>query len=281
MSKSKPVGLIASGSVPSSTFARLPGLLEQLGPVKSHSVRVASRFANSIGAGRPVHDYASLEHCRVISILVPDGELEGIVAELCAAGMAWEERTVLLLDTWLDSSDLAPLAVLGAETGSLCHAEFDTESRALMEGSRVALIEAKRLLRGSGFRVFPVEPSAKPLVLAALTLSETLVFPLLAAAEECLKRGGIPPKQALGILDRATVRASRAYGISRRKAWPGPLAASNQRLMRRQMAALAAADPMTARFLATASREALSYFEREGGWLDGLFLHANSGKGAG
>ena len=143
----------------------------------------------------------------------------------------------------------------------------------------MALIEAKRLLRGSGFRVFPVEPSAKPLVLAALTLAETLVFPLLSAAEECLKRGGIPPKQALGILDRATVRASRAYGISRRKAWPGPLAASNRDLMRRQMTALEASDPTTARFLATASREALTYFERDGAWLDGLSLSADGGNG--
>jgi hypothetical protein len=281
MSKSKPVGLIASGSVPGSAFARLPGLLEQLGPVKSHSLRVASRFANSIGAGRPVHDYASLEHCRVVSILVPDPELSGIVADLLAAGMEWEKRTVLLLDTWLDSSDLAPLAALGAETGSLCRAESDAETRALVEGSRVALIEAKRLLRGSGFRVFPVEPAAKPLILAALTLSETLVFPLLAAAEECLKRGGIPPKQALGILDRSTVRASRAYGISRRKAWPGPLAASNGDLMRRQMAAVAAADPATGRFLATASREALSYFERDAAWLDALLFPANGGIGSG
>ncbi len=268
MSKSKPAGLIASGSVPNSAFARLPGLLERLGPVKSHSLRVASRVANTLGAGRAVHNFSDLAPCRVVCLVVPDDEVVTVVAGLAASGLDWKERAVLLLDTWLDSSDLAPLAALGAETGSLCHAEAEPERRALLEGSRIAVIEAKRLLLGSGFRVSIVETSAKPLVLAALTFAEALAFPLLACAEECLKRGGISYLQAGGFLDRASLRATRAYGISRRKAWPGPLASSNAELMRRQFRSLRAADPATARFLAASSRQALEYFERDPAWLD-------------
>lgn len=267
MSAVKPLGLIGSGKVASSEFARLPGLREQLGPVKSHSLRFASRIANGIGAGKPVRRYEDLSGCRLVCVAVPDEEAPVVVSALAASGMEWGARTVLLLDTWLDSSVLHPLSRLGAETGSICHAETPGDGRCLVEGSRGALIEAKRLLARGGFRVQTVEPHAKPLVMAALTLSESLVFPLLAGAEECLRLGGIPPLQAAGFLTRAVARAARSYGKSRRKGWTGALASGDSALLQRQIVAVSEADPRTARLLLEVGMEALRYFGRDASWL--------------
>ncbi len=267
MSKTKPLGLIGSGKVTSSAFARLPGLTERLGPVKSHSLRFASRIANGIGAGNAVRRYEDLAHCRIVCIAVPDEEVPAVVTALASAAVHWDGKTVLLLDTWLDSSMLHPLARLGADTGSMCHAEAPAEGRCLVEGNRKALVEAKRLLHRGGFRVQTVEPHAKALVLAALTLAESLLFPLLSGAEECLRLGGVPPLQAVGFLNRAVTRASRSYGKSRRKAWSGALATGDAALLHRQIVAVAQADPRTARLLVACAVEALRYFSRDTSWI--------------
>ncbi len=267
MNPHSPAGLVASGSVIESPFARLPALLDRLGPVKSGSLRLASRVANGLGAGHSVSRYADLADAPVLVIVAPDEEVPKLARELAACGLAWKSKTVLLAGSWLDSSCLAPLAAQGADTGTLCHAESLAEPRCLIEGSRAAVNESKRLLQDSGFRAIVVDPDCKPLVLAALTFAESLMFPLMAAAEECLRAAQVPSLEAGGIVQRAVARGARAYGKSRRKAWDGPLARRNATLMRSQLDALERVDPRTALLLSQSGRQALDYFAVDAKWF--------------
>lgn len=262
--------LVASGSVIGSPFARLPALLDRLGPVKSGSLRLASRVSNGLGAGHPVSLYADLADAPLVVIIAPDEEVLKLASELAGSGIDWKGKTTLLAGSWLDSSSLSPLTSRGAEAVTLCQAESSAEERCLVEGSRAGVNEAKRLMAGSGFRLIVVEPENKPLVLAALTFAESLIFPLMAAAEECLRAAHVPSLEAGGIVQRAVARGARAYGKSRRKAWDGPLARRNSPLMRGQMEAVQRADPRTALLLSQSARQALEYFGAETKWLPAL-----------
>lgn len=260
-------GLVASGSVVESPFARLPALLDRLGPVKSGSRRLASRVANGLGAGQSVAHYGDLGDSPLVVIIAPDDEAPKLASEMAACGIEWKGKSVLLAGSWLVSSCLAPLAAQGAETGTLCHAESASEPRCLIEGTRAAVNEAKRLLQDSGFRAVVVHPEHKPLVLAALTFAESLIFPLMAAAEECLRAAKVPSLEAGGIVQRAVARGARAYGKSRRKAWDGPLARRNAALTRDQLDAVRRADPRTALLLSQSSRQALEFFALDASWF--------------
>ncbi len=267
MNPHSPAGLVASGSVVESPFARLPALLDRLGPVKSGSLRLASRVSNGLGAGHPVSRYEDLVDSPIVVIVAPDAEVPKLALELAGCGIVWQGKTALLAGSWLTSACLAPLAAQGAETGTLCQAESPAEPRCLVEGTRAAVNEAKRLLVDSGFRILVVEPENKPLVLAALTFAEALIFPLMAAAEECLRAADVPSLEAGGIVQRAVARAARAYGKSRRKAWDGPLARRNSSLMRSQLEAVRRADPRTAAMLSQSALQALEYFGADTDWF--------------
>lgn len=266
MNHQRPLGLVGAGSAAGSFLARLPEFRKRLGPVKSISLRVASRLANTLGAGFPVSKFEELDVCDAIFIIVPDSRARSTIKELTASRIRLDGKSVILGDTWLGSEVLESVALRGAETGSVCLLEFSADVRFLMEGARHAVTEVKRILRHDA-RSLTVAPESKPLVQAALTLSESLLFPLLGAADECLRYAGIPHLQAGAFLEAAAVRASRAYGKSGRKAWTGPLADGDTHLMKRQAGALAKYDPALLRFFLDQCQRALQYYGREAKWL--------------
>ncbi|HSM76297.1 MAG TPA: DUF2520 domain-containing protein [Bryobacteraceae bacterium] len=269
MNQQRSLGLIGTGNAAGSALARLPEFLKRLGPVKSVSLRVASRLVNTLGAGFPVDQFEALQRCEAIFVIVPDAQAAATILDLASAPIAWAGKVVILSDTWLSSGTLESLSVLGAETGSVCLVDFSADSRFLMEGARPAITEMKRLLRQDA-RSLTVNPESKPLVHAALTFSESLLFPLFAAADECLRLAGVPYLQAGALLEGAAVRASRAYGKSGRKAWSGPLANEESYLMGRQIAALSSQDPILAQFFVKQCARALEFFGRESAWISAL-----------
>ena len=56
----KLAGLVGAGGVGRSFLARMPALLERLGPVKGTSLRVSRRIANGLKTGTGVRDYTAL-----------------------------------------------------------------------------------------------------------------------------------------------------------------------------------------------------------------------------
>jgi hypothetical protein len=243
MKRPKSVALIAGGKISGSPLARFWLLSEMLGPVKASSFRLASRIANSLRAGHPVKDYREFDACYLILICVPDDALAGVVAELCSAGISWRGKSVVLCSAWRDSSELRELSTRGAAIGSITTIPGFHDLRYLVSGDKRAIQESKRLVENRERRCLAIERGRKPLYLAALTCTGSLLFPLVMAASESLRRAGVTPAVSISILEKQLTIGLRAYARGGRRAYTRPPELSSQ------LRALSAADPALARYV--------------------------------
>src|SRR5215212_1834677 len=105
------------GRISSSFVTRLPNLTSELGPVAAQSYRLASRIANTIGAGHPVRRYADLNASKLILICAPAKSLGQIVSTLAEA-LDCRGKVILFCEGGADSRQLAALKSNGAAVGS-------------------------------------------------------------------------------------------------------------------------------------------------------------------
>ncbi|HUJ51022.1 MAG TPA: hypothetical protein VLW25_12515 [Bryobacteraceae bacterium] len=237
-------------------MARFWLLSEMLGPVKASSFRLASRIANSLRAGYPVKDYGEFDACHMILISVPDDALEGVVAELCSAGISWRGKSVVLCSAWRDSSELGELSARGAAIGSITTIPGFHDLRYLVSGDKRAIQESKRLVENRERRCLTIERGRKPLYLAALTCTGSLLFPLVMAASESLRRAGVTPAVSFSILEKQLTIGLRAYARGGRRAYAPP------RELTSQLRALWATDPALAYYMEKSSQLAAQLLEQ-------------------
>src|SRR5579872_400369 len=237
------VALVAGGKLSSSPLAHFWLLSEVLGPVKASSYRLASRIANSLRAGHPVKDYAEFDACRLILLCVPDQALARTVAELCSAGISWRGKSVVLCSAWRGSGDLHEFSARGASIASLAAIPGFRDTRYLLEGDKRAVQESKRLVETREHRSVTIERDLKPLYLAALTCTGSLLIPLVMAAWESLRRAGLTSAMSISILEKQLNKGLRAYARGGRRAYIPPPELTSQ------LRALSAADPALANYV--------------------------------
>ncbi len=209
MQKRQPVALVGAGKVAQSFIGRLPGLLEQLGPVKSFSYRVASRIVNALRAGRAVCDYGEIERCRVVLVCVPDELIGKAVADMINAPVDWTGKVVVLCDSWRDSSVLRPLSERRAITASLNTTPGFGERLFIVEGNELAASDMKRLIAARGARIVRLRPSAKPVYMTGLAVAAYSAH--LAAGSRCLRAAGLPPPLSRSIVHALAAEAVRSF----------------------------------------------------------------------
>lgn len=252
MKKPPPVALLCAGNLTDSAITRFRGLAPRLGPVKSSSLRLASRFANILRAGRPVADYEAFGECRLVLVAVPDGAAAGTIRELARAELDWRGVSVVLCSTGKGSEELQPLAALGARTGSLCEAAAFEGRLFVAEGDRDTIKLVKPVVEGPGrggaARVLSLERGNKKLYLAALACTGPLFSSLLDCAGECLKLAGVAASDADEILQIQAEKTARSFLKSGRKSSQEPADVDAQ------IAALRSRDPELAEFFAQSSR---------------------------
>lgn len=256
MRKAKSVALIGAGKLTDSPVARFFWLSDRLGPVKSRSFRLASRIANSLRAGHPVKEYVELDACPLILVCVPDESLHKVVAEMASAGIRWAGKAVVLYSTWLDSSELREFSRRGASIGSISAISGFDDLLYLLEGDRLAVLESRRLVEHQERRVVAIERSLKPLYLAAMTCTGSVLFSLLLAAAESLRHAGVPSSLSAAILEKQLGKTLRSYVKAGRKAYPAP------RELPGQLRALAVAAPELAHYLEQSSRLATRLLDK-------------------
>src|SRR5512133_612805 len=105
--------MVCAGAVSRTTVGTHPGILQQLGPVKAASLRVASRAVNAMRAGTAVSTYQELAEVSVILISAPDAEIELIIGQLATAGLRFRHKVILLADSEFDSGALLALTTAG------------------------------------------------------------------------------------------------------------------------------------------------------------------------
>lgn len=243
MKRPKSVALVGAGSLSSSALAGFWSLPEVLGPVKASSLRVASRIANSLRAGHAVKDYREFDACRLILVSVPDHSLRAVIAELCASQISWKGKSIVLCSALRGSCDLREFLSRGASVGSITTVTGSADLEYLIEGDRRALQDTRRLVESREHRCLCIERGLKPLYLAALTCTSSLLFPLVMAASESMRRAGIPLAHANLILENQLNRCLRSYTRGGRRAYAPPAEFSSQ------LRALSATDPTLACFV--------------------------------
>src|SRR5271170_4138705 len=167
MKKAKSVALIGAGKLTDSSLSRFYWLSDRLGPVKSSSFRLASRIANQLRAGHPVKDYEEFRSSELILVCVPEPMLRPVLDDLASAPIDFNGKAVVLCSLWRDSSELHKLSARGAAVGSICLIPGFDDLRYLVEGDRLAVLRARRLVEHRDRRAVTIERSLKPFYLAA------------------------------------------------------------------------------------------------------------------
>jgi predicted short-subunit dehydrogenase-like oxidoreductase (DUF2520 family) len=252
MQKQQPVALVGAGKVTQSFIGRLTDLADHLGPVKSFSYRVASRIVNSIRAGRPVCDYAEIEHCRLILVCVPDELIATAVADMIAAPLDWNGKAVVLCESWQDSGVLEPLAARGAVTASLNAVPGFYDRLFVTEGDGLALRDIKRLITPRSARIMRLRPSAKPVYMAGLAVAAYSAN-LAAAGSDCLRAAGLPVAVSRPIIHALAADAVRSFVKAGRRSVSRPVTACDESRIREQCSALLRTNPDLADFYSTLS----------------------------
>jgi predicted short-subunit dehydrogenase-like oxidoreductase (DUF2520 family) len=234
------------GRVSGSFVARLPRLASELGPVAAQSYRLASRIANSIGAGRAVKRYEDLNGSSLILICAP-GQGVGPIVSALAEAIQCRGKTLLLCEGGNDSRQLACLKSKGAKVGSIQVIPGFEGRRFVVEGDGAAVRAARRLVGQLGGRAEEVSAGKLGVYAAGLSFGAGLFTPLMEASLLCLQEAGMPKPSAMKVVEALFQSTLRAYVYAGRRSWSGPLADGDRVAVRKEIEALTAWHPILAR----------------------------------
>lgn len=261
MRSQKPAGLIGAGGVNQSFVARLPAVLDQLGPVKGPSLRVSRRIANGLRAGFGVDDYAAMAPCGVIWIVAPETSLDCITAELASAGPL-DGKTVVLCDALRDSLRPSPLRTAGARVVTLNCLPESSERKFVGEGDSAALAQLTKLLALDRRKLIELRPASKPLYFAGAYLGSQLLMPWIAGAAESFRAAGFSREEAVAAVEALGNRALRGYAKAGDKAWNRVTAERLHRAIARDLETLRFTDTRLAALFSDGSDRMLRYFAK-------------------
>ena len=243
------LSIVGAGRVGTTLGKRLRERGWQIGAVITRSTPTARAAVRAIGAGRPSADLAlGVLAADVILLTVPDDALAVVTARLAGIyGSVWRGKIVLHTSGALDSNVLAPLARLGAATGSLhpmqtFGGQIVPNLRGVtiaMEGSAKALRVARTLAKTLGGVPVVIAGRDKPAYHLAAVLAAGSAFPLIEISVEMLVSIGFSRRRALETLLPLTRQMlDNIERIGSRAAWTGPLSRGDYATVRKHIAAL-------------------------------------------
>ncbi|HEV2201164.1 MAG TPA: hypothetical protein VGR73_15205 [Bryobacteraceae bacterium] len=255
----KLAGLVGAGGVGRSFLARMPALLERLGPVKGTSLRVARRIANGLKAGHGVAGYAALEPCELIWLAVPEASLDSIGAELAGA-ISLEGKIVVLCEATRDSFWPSPLRTAGARVAALNCVPESGERVFVADGHPDAVAELRRLLALERRKLIELRPAAKPLYLCGVHLGAHLLLPWIAGAVESLRASGFSRDEATRAVQAMGTTTLRAYGKAGPKAWKRAAAERLHHAIEQEIDAIRRTDPRLALLCTEGYEQTVNFF---------------------
>lgn len=204
------IGLIAAGSVKQSFLARIPAVLQRVGPLKTSSFQVSRRLVNGLRAGIAVADYRAFETCDFIWIAMPEDKIDATVDEL-ARHIPLKQKMIVLCDVMKDSFRLRALQIAGARVASLNCLPACDERIFAAEGHPAVVGELRRILRMDGRKLIELRPGLKRLYLSGVYLGMYAPLPLIGAAVENLRATGFSRVEAVSTVRALGAHALRAY----------------------------------------------------------------------
>ncbi len=223
MKKQSQLGLVVEGKSGNSAILRLPRMPEELGPVKSATLRVARRLSNMLHAGYAVAEYEELQAARLILLRVPDSAVPRIVDELCSAELDFPGLAFVLCETWLTSDSLAPLRERGSTVATVVSLLTPHHDWFVVEGKISAVRLIRRFLQRNEMRTLEIRAQCKPLLFGAELLATVLPQPLFATAQEVLRACGISGNPLSAVLEDMAHKMFHNFSKGGRLSSGGPL----------------------------------------------------------
>jgi predicted short-subunit dehydrogenase-like oxidoreductase (DUF2520 family) len=228
------VSIAGAGRVGRALARRLRELGWTVGAVVTRSASTARAAVRAIGGGVPgVGLTRQLLAADVVLVTTPDDSLRGVAALVARmGGREWRGKVALHTSGALDRSVLAPLARLGAATGSL-HPMQTFSGRGVprlegiifgIEGDLRARRMARAIVRTVGGVPFVIEASGKPAYHAAGALVAGLGLAVTEAATRILMEFGFTRRSAArALLPLVREMLENFESIGPRASWTGPL----------------------------------------------------------
>lgn len=246
MKKLPQIGLVVEGNITQSAILRMPKIIEDLGPVKSASVRVARRVSNFLKGGHAVADYEEMQSAQLVLLRAPDEVVPRIVEEIFAADLILKDVSFVLCESWLTLESLAPLRLRGAAVATVLPVPSSRRDWFVVEGDSLAVRHIKRFLELNDARALELRSGGKPFYFAAELLSTALPLPILLAAQAALRSSGVSGNNLYTLLNEMAQSMLRDLLKGARTTWGGPLAHCSQEVAGSHVEAVRAADPQLA-----------------------------------
>jgi predicted short-subunit dehydrogenase-like oxidoreductase (DUF2520 family) len=278
------LSIVGAGRVGTALGKRLRERGWQIGAVVTRSSVTSRAAVRAIGAGQPSARLApGLLAADVILLTVPDDSVAAVAAMLAKiGGSVWRGKIVLHTSGALDSDVLAPLARLGAATGSLhpmqtFGGEIIPKLRGVtiaIEGTAKALRVARRIAKTLGGVPVVIAGRHKPVYHLTAVLAAGSGFALIETAVQMLVSIGFSRRRAFETLLPLTRQMlDNIQRIGSRAAWTGPLSRGDYTTIAKHIRALqpyprevrqsyAALALLAGRVLAADSDEALRQIKR-------------------
>jgi len=221
--------------------------------VVCQSMASATRAAQFIGAGDPSSGLEALQPAAVVLIATPDDAISSTCLALATRGLFAARPVVWHCSGALGSEVLETARAVGAAVGSahpLASFADPADIATYFAGTFCALegdARAKTLLgeafRAIGARTVEIEGQRKILYHAGAVLASNATVALIEAAMQALEQADIDRPTALAMLSPLVKHTvDNVFRQGPRSALTGPVARGDLDLVRRQHAALAAAD---------------------------------------
>ncbi len=223
MKKQLQLGLVVEGNSTGSAILRLPRIAEELGPIKSATLRVARRLSNSLHAGYAIADYEELQAARLILLRAPDSVIPRIVEELCASELAFRNMSFVLSESWLMNDVLEPLTARGASIATMLAISARGHNWFVIEGQVTAVRQIRRLMARNDASALELRPGTKPCYFAAELLARAIPVPLFMTAQQALRASGVSGHHLQTLLDEMAHQALKDSLEGARTSWGGPL----------------------------------------------------------
>lgn len=223
MKKLSQLGLVIEGSAASSAVLRGSQLSDNLGPVKSGSLRVARRLSNVLRAGYAVDEYQDLQAARLILLKVPDASLPAIVDAICESGLVMKDLSFVLCESWLPSPVLQRMAEQGASTATVIAMPTVERNWFAVEGEAKAVRQMRRFLDRSGMRSEELKSGSKDLLFVSQLLAAALPVPMLTSAQQALRNSGYSGNMLSTLIEQMALKMLQDCLRGARGTWGGPL----------------------------------------------------------
>jgi hypothetical protein len=213
-------GLLGAGAVSASLIGKLPARARELGPVSAVSYRVASRLANTLGAGFPVRATSELSAARCILFHALPEFIEPLLEQLERAQLDWSGKCLVICDCAVDREIRRSFQAKGAATAVA--RQFQVAGRMIVEAdetSGAAMRIVHRIARELHMKAIGISPTAPDLLAAAVTLGGAAITPLIDQAAALLRASGVKDIEAVRIASSLFEQSARDYAHSGKQSW--------------------------------------------------------------